>query len=136
MRVARSAVAVVLLTLVGSACGGSDGAADEPVEIVEIVDDVSYYPGCSNEPVEIAGTTWYPVPEWGDDTAKLYGEITSVVRQDSATPQGFAPDVATPGPGDDAGTLVVYADGYGRYETDSGKVTWLTTEEQTYNWIC
>ncbi len=108
------------------------------VEVVEVVDDVQYYPGCSNEAVEIDGTTWYPVPEWGSDvTAALFGQIMAVTRQEPADqPQGFARRVAPPGPGDDVGTLVVYADGFARYESDSGTVIWLTTDVLTYDWVC
>jgi hypothetical protein len=44
--------------------------------------------------------------------------------------------VPPPGPGDDVGTLIVYADGMARYESDSGNVMWLTNVEPEYTWVC
>ncbi len=112
-------------------------APAESVEIVEVIDDVAYYPGCENEPVDVAGTTWYPVSEWGNErTAALFAEITSVPRREPSVVRGYAPRIPEPGPGDDIGTLVVYADGIARYETESGRVQWLTTQTLTYDWAC
>ena len=106
-----------------------------PVEIVDVVRQVQYYPGCQNEPVTIDGTTWYPLAEW--EFGDIVAEIVAIPRQDPADAiNGFAPRVAPPGPGDDTGTLVVYFDGIARFESDSGTVVWLTLDEQTYNWVC
>lgn len=140
----RSVVTGWLAMSASFACGGTDPVdvagppePPPPVEIAEVIDDVAYYPGCANEPVAIAGTTWYPVPDWGSAAvAALYDDITSVEREEPVVIQGFAPRVAEPGPGDDIGTLVVYADGYARYESDSGIVMWMTTDPVTYDWIC
>jgi hypothetical protein len=65
--------------------------------------------------------------------------ITSVDREPSpvGVPTGFAPRVAEPGPGDDVGTLVVWADGVARWVSDSGNLdVWLIAEELTYDWVC
>jgi hypothetical protein len=32
--------------------------------------------------------------------------------------------------------MIVYADGLARFESASGRVIWLTDDEQTYNWVC
>ena len=114
---------------------GSASPAVRPVEIIDVVRQVQYYPGCQNEPVTIDGTIWYPLAEF--EFGDLVTEIVAIPRQDPADAiSGFAPRVAPPGPGDDTGTLVVYADGIARFESDSGDVVWLTLDEQTYSWVC
>lgn len=140
----RRAVLAVVLALVGVACGGAAESrtpvATSPgggVSIVDVIDDVAYYIGCANETVTVDGARWFPVPEWGSDTtADLYEEITVVERERPAGPIGFAPRVAPPGPGDDVGTLYVYADGVAWYESDSGQSIWLTRDEIAYDWVC
>jgi hypothetical protein len=107
------------------------------VPIVAVYDDVDYYIACADVPLEIDGVTWYPVTDWGDgEMASLLEQIVSVDRERPARPIGFAPRVAPPGPGDDIGTVFVYADGFAWFESDSGQSIWLTQEEQTYNWVC
>ena len=106
------------------------------VPIVERFDDVDYYIACADVPVEVDGVTWYPVSDWGPGVEQLYDEITSVDREAPGGPIGFAPAVAPPGPGDDVGTVWVYADGYALFESDSGQTIWLTQEELTYDWVC
>ena len=44
--------------------------------------------------------------------------------------------VAAPGPGDDIGVMVVYTDGMARFESMSGRVIWLTSDERTCGWVC
>ena len=48
--------------------------------------------------------------------------------------------MVAPGPGDDIGVMVIYADGMARFESKSGRVIWLTSDERiynwTYNWVC
>ena len=44
--------------------------------------------------------------------------------------------VAPPGPGDDIGMMIVYSDGFVRFESVSGWTIWLTDQEQTYGWEC
>jgi len=41
-----------------------------------------------------------------------------------------------PGPDDATGTLAVYSNDIARFESDRGRVIWLTTDERTYNWVC
>ena len=54
---------------------------------------------------------------------------------DDAAPSGLM-GVAPPGPGDDVGTMILYAGGMARFESDSGRVIWLIDQQQTYNWLC
>lgn len=141
------ALAVLAVVVAATACGTDDDTvpavtapvvtvAGGAVAIVEVIDDVEYYIACANEPIEIAGMTWYPVADWGDETTgELHERITSVERERPARPIGFA-RVAPPGPGDDVGTLYVYSDGYAWYESDSGQSIWLTTDALEYNWVC
>lgn len=130
----RVVALVVTVMFVAGACGPAEPS--EPIAVAAVIDDVEYYPGCQNEPVEIGGTTWYPLADF-----EFGRELDEITGQDRAGPEvgpaGFrSPAVADPGPGDDTGTLVAYADGIARYETDSGGVFWLTDDEQTYDWIC
>ena len=56
-----------------------------------------------------------------------------------ASPAGFGglARVMEPGPGDDVGTLVIWADGVARFVSDSGDLTaWMVTDEITYDWVC
>ena len=139
----RAAVALLLASITAvTACGHDDDnppvatAAGGGVAIVEVIDDVEYYIGCANESVLVDDVRWYPVADWGNiETADLYERITKVDRERPTRPVGFA-RVAPPGPGDGVGTLYVYADGYGRYESVSGQTIWLTTELLEYDWIC
>lgn len=104
--------------------------------IVRVHEDVDYYGACLNEPVIVAGTKWFPLlrGEWVDLEAQQ--RPTSVIVSGLARAPEAAVRVAPPGPGDDVGTMVVYADGIARFESDSGNVVWLTIVEQTYNWDC
>ena len=109
----------------------------ERVPIVAVHEDVEYYIACADVPVTVDGIRWYPVAEWGNEqTAELFDEITSVDRQPPGAQVGFAPRVAPPGPGDDVGTIYVYADEVAWFESDSGQTIWLTQDEITYTWVC
>ena len=45
--------------------------------------------------------------------------------------------VPAPGPGDDIGTLVVWADGVARWISDSGLLdVWMIDDEIIYSWVC
>ena len=88
------------------------------------------------------GVWWYPIvdPEsdWIDDDLRSRIEgIFAVDREPSPVgPQGVA-RVAPPGPGDDVGTLVIWADDTARWVSDSGDLdVWMIDEEITYNWVC
>jgi hypothetical protein len=32
--------------------------------------------------------------------------------------------------------MILYTDGMARFESDSGRIIWLTDEEQSYRWVC
>ena len=114
------------------------------IPIASVTEGVEGYPACGTEPITHDGVTWYPVssvefPTDHSDLSELLSEITSVEREPSpvGVPTGFAPRVAEPGPGDDVGTLVVWADGVARWVSDSGNLdVWLVAQELTYDWVC
>jgi hypothetical protein len=151
----RIVAAVSLITLVGlAACGGDDGSGEEPstsaaptttavatttpgeVAIVDVIEGFEYYNPCQNSTIDIGGTTYYSVPD--GSMAELGGDYPAIDETRypwPAEPQGLV-RIAPPGPGDDVGTMVVYADGTARFESDSGMVSWFTDQELTYNWVC
>lgn len=111
------------------------------IEIADVHENFQYYGACGNETVKVEATTFYPVHR---DDVRSIDKSQYPVEGPSARPgpsettadaAGFA-RVAPPGPGDDLGTMVVYSDGMARFESKSGRVIWLTDEEQTYNWVC
>ena len=115
----------------------SGAPADEPVPVVAVYDEVSFYPACGNEELVHDGVHWYQVQE--SDFPVEYAAIFDVARAEPAEPAGFrsAARVVAPGPGDDVGTLVVWADGVARFVSDSGDLTaWLIDDELTYQWVC
>jgi hypothetical protein len=144
-----STLLICLAASVATAIGASCASGDEPatsaptqvpttttapnaVEIVRVFDDFEYYGACGTETVPVGGTMYYPVlPEHRDeiDVARYAAD------DDDSTASGFA-RVAPPGPGDDVGTMIVYSDGMARFESDSGRIIWLTDVEQSYRWIC
>jgi hypothetical protein len=66
-------------------------------------------------------------------------QILAVDRVDppGAVVQGFVRRVPSPGPGDDIGTLVVWADGVARWTSESGKLdVWMIDEVISYSWVC
>jgi len=99
------------------------------VTVVGVHDDFSFYGPCGDNAVDVFGTTYYQL--FPDEIEAL--DESRYPLEDG--PTGFA-RVAPPGPGDDIGTLIVYSDGMARYESDSGIVEWLTTEEHSYSWVC
>lgn len=113
------------------------------VEIVGTYEVVEAYPACGNEPFEHLGVTWYPLVHEGsdpisDDLQARADEVRGVVRE---APPAFGVHglvrVAPPGPGDDIGTLVVWADGVARWVSNSGDLdVWLVDDRLTYNWVC
>jgi hypothetical protein len=115
----------------------------EPVSITGVYDDVAAYPACGNEPLTHLGVTWYPVSRVG--TGPIDGGLQPILdriletdREDPTTfeAQGLM-RVSPPGPGDDVGTLVVWADGVARWTSDSGNLdVWLVDQEIDYRWVC
>jgi hypothetical protein len=113
------------------------------VPIVAVSEDVRFYPACGNETLEIHGVTWYPIVHVGyepfDDSMQAYlDDVNSREREPSPVVgvRGFA-RVAPPGPGDDVGTLVVWADGVARWVSHSGELDVVMVDVPiTYNWVC
>ena len=105
----------------------------DTIEIVRTVRGVDYYGACGNEILELDGERWYPIA-----SEDLGGQPFDTTRYAALPP--VAPSlvrVAPPGPGDDTGTLYVFADGIGRFVSDSGLIdNWLTTVEQEYLFAC
>lgn len=110
-------------------------AAGEAVSIVEVIDGYEYYNPCQNSEIEVNGVTYYSVPDGFDAGLGEYPEIDESRYPLPDEPQGFA-RIMPPGPGDDVGTMILYSDGIARYESDSGMVSWFTTDELTYSWVC
>ncbi len=106
---------------------------DSTIEIVRTVRAVEYYGACGNEILELDGETWYPIA-----SVDLGGEPFDTTRYAPLPPVAQSlVRVAPPGPGDDTGTLYVFADGIGRFVSDSGLIdNWLTTVEQQYMFAC
>lgn len=131
----------LLSLLVGAAflvgCGGSDEAGSDPVEVVRVVEDVEYYGACGNETLTVDGSSFYPLLPEEVDTLDQDRYPTAAVATEPEEGLGRTVLlVAEPGPGDDVGLLLVYADGMARFKSESGWIIWLTAEPRTYNWEC
>ena len=112
------------------------------VDIAIVYERVEYYGACGNESVTVDDVTYYPIlnetypgnnegfPVPDFDRYPLVGALVGLSGSVAA------PRVPSPGPGDDVGELIIYVDGIARFESDSGWVIWLTSEEQTYGWVC
>jgi hypothetical protein len=133
------AVAAVSMTL-GCASGGdpvaSSPASTEvstrgPVGIAKVVHDFEYYGACGNETVRVGRRAFYPVLP----RQRRQIDPSNYPHDSDVSPSGLM-RVAPPGAGDDIGTMIVYTDGMARFESASGRVIWLTDDEQTYNWVC
>lgn len=135
-------IALVIAVVVGiglSLYAESERSRSGPT-IVATFEDVHWYPPCATEPVLIGGTLYYPLPmmdvtgnapgPFNDSTYPLASGVGTRGRL------GALGRVVAPGPGDDVGTVIVYSDGMARFESDSGNVDWLTSEKQTYGYIC
>jgi hypothetical protein len=122
---------------------GSTTSSEGPVKIVGTYEAVAFYPACANEALEHEGVTWYPIVHVGydplDPRLQTYvDDVLAVVREEAplATEHGFV-RVAPPGPGDDVGTLFVWADGVARWVSDSGDLdVWMIDDVIEYNWVC
>ena len=96
------------------------GSRAMPVEIVDVVRQVQYYPGCQNEPVDDRRHDL--VPARRVTSSREHRQLRSwrfparIGRRD----QRCSPQCRSPRSGDDTGTLVVYVDGIARFESDSG----------------
>ena len=116
--------------------------APPQVAIAAVHERFEYYIACRDVPVEVDGVTYSPLlaeDEEALDESRYEGAPVDDADADDAADAGEAGDVARvmpPGPGDDIGTLVVYADGLARYESDSGQSVWLTDVPVTYPFVC
>ncbi len=113
-----------------------------PVSIVAVHESVVFYPACGNETLTFDGVTWYQLNHYDgydEEYAAIYQAFADAEREPSpvGARRGFAPAVVAPGPGDDIGTLVIWADGVARWVSDSGDLdVWMVDDEITYNWEC
>lgn len=111
------------------------------VPIVGVYEDVAFYPACGNETLTFDRQIWYQLNHYDgsdDEYAAIYQAFVDAEREPSPVvgPRGFV-RVAPPGPGDDIGTLVIWADGVARWVSDSGGLdTWMVDDELTYDWEC
>lgn len=131
-RIITSVMGVLLLTACGGAVGPGSG---EDTAVVETLQDVEYYYACGNETLQLPdGRRFYPFIEQNRVNEDAY------LGAPPASPRimmaAVVLAVPAPDPGDDVGTLTIYEDGTARFVSDSGIETWLTDEEQTYNWVC
>lgn len=160
-KVCVAAITSVTVLLVGG-CGDASreatpGGSAAPRTVVQVHEDVAFYPACGNEVLELASITWYQLLP--DEQRSLREEQENETSMGPASPGTFTmvrssvrpaqaprlvlthgrnvPAVVAPGPGDDIGDVTVFADGLALFESDSGDLTtWLTQEERTYNWEC
>jgi len=127
----------------GTVLGERDTAGLATVPVASVAEGVAGYPACGTEPITSDGVTWYPVATVGGaaPTPELQAELDAILAVDREPspvdgPSGLVRVVA-PGPGDDVGTLVVWADGVARWTSDSGDLdVWLVDRELTYDWVC
>ncbi|WP_144276243.1 hypothetical protein [Demequina sp. NBRC 110053] len=158
MRALGVAVALSGVVLAGCAAAGNGPAGpidwDEeldlgtPGEVVHTVAGVEYYPACGNETLIAGDTTYYPFTPantWDFPQSEASGVALSAIPGDanlgfaraSALRPSHLRTVVAPEPGDDTGTLVVYANGFAHWSSDNGELaTWLTTTEIEYAWVC
>gem|GEM_PF-1420263 len=140
-----SAAAAAVISMALVACGSDTGPAQSPpstesragsIEIVETITIADYYGACGNETLVEPDATWYPLVTMRDLGGETFDASAYEPIPDPVAPQGLV-RVADPGPGDDSGTLYVYADGIGRFVSDSGTIRrWMTTVEQQYEFAC
>ncbi|MGH9135232.1 MAG: hypothetical protein ACRDZZ_14935 [Ilumatobacteraceae bacterium] len=131
----RSVVAMLAVVpgIALSACGSDDPtqAAPEPTDALAGTAPVV----TSNSPVPTRATPGAaPVEVVG-----LYESIEfyPACGNETLDHQDGLTRVAPPGPGDDIGTLVVWADGVARWTSDSGDLdVWMIDDEIVYNWVC
>jgi len=132
----RLAITAVALTLAVGLSGCGQNAASGPGGQTEVVDDVAFYPACGNETLTLDGVTWYSFVPEDPESFPTPLAMAALNRPNLGTSPSAAAAVP-PGPGDDAGTLVIYDGGYAYFRSDSGNfTTWLTTEQMEYTFLC
>ncbi len=159
VRVATTmSVTVVLVGGCGDVSGEAvPGGSNAPGTVVQVYEDVAFYPACGNEVLDLDGTTWYQLlpeeqralrehPDDEDSMGPASPKAFMTARDSAPLSQEpqltlsrgtNVPAVVAPGPGDDIGDVTVFADGLAFFESDSGDLTtWLTQDKRTYNWVC
>lgn len=145
-----TAAFVLSVLMVATGCGGESdagsevGSSTDPDGIVTISAahwGVEYYGACGNETVVVDGVTYYPL--LAEEQARLAIDRYPTSAAEQAELLGETDDalwdiqrVVAPGPGDDVGKMLIYIDGTARFESDSGRVLWLSAEPKTYEWDC
>jgi hypothetical protein len=108
-----------------------------------VYEAVGFYPACGTETLDHQGVRWYPLAPPGIDA--LDSDIQDRLDEILATEREVSPIAGTrgmvrvpaPGPGDNVGTLVVWADGVARWVSDSGDLdVWMIDDEVVYTWVC
>jgi hypothetical protein len=142
-----------VLVLVG--CSSPQNPSGEPTDItiVDVIENVQWYPACATSPIDLGGRLFYPLPFGApavdESMYPLPARASALGSGGSAAADGESmnsryfmtlsltlPGVAPPGPGDDVGTVIIYSNGMARFESESGTVAWLTTEKQYYGYVC
>lgn len=150
MKTWGTAVAVAALSVGVTACSsdaptGAGGEWGSPGEPQAVYANVTYYPACGNEVLVFDGTSWYPIDVSQDSdfpAPRTFPLPQADAKADASALSDFVVEreltaVAPPGPGDDAGTLVMYEHGFAYWESDSGVIgRWLTSQQQEYNFVC
>lgn len=111
---------------VGTTTSGT-GVEQGQVEVVAVHEDVDYFIGCMDVTLELDGKTYYPL--LSDEREDL-----DLVRYGFGMGQFAA--LAPPQPGDDTGTVTIFADGMVHFVSDNGDEMWLSEEQREYNWVC
>jgi hypothetical protein len=136
--------AAVALTVAVVVRDGNDDVAsptDSIVPITAVYEGVEFFPACGNETLSHLGVTWYPIqrdPSVGEAMLEAIERVDSVEREQP--PVGIARGLAggfEPRPGDDVGTLVIWADGVAMWFSDSGNLgQFLVDDEMESAWMC
>lgn len=123
--------------------GPTTVGAATPVQLVGVYDDVVFYPACGNEVLAHRGVRWQPIVHVGFDpmVPQLNDLVDDVLetRREKWTPvepHGMA-RTPGPGPGDDIGTLAVWADGVARWVSTSRDLdVWMVDDDLGALWVC
>jgi hypothetical protein len=126
--------------------------SDGTTQLTNVFDGVKYYGVCGNEVLQFKGYALYPLlPAQAialpvanyvlpgpppTTSATSSSTSTSMTATTISKHSLLRPMVPAPGPGDDVGRLALYADGVARFESQRGRVVWLTTAQQSYDWKC
>lgn len=112
----------------------------DAIRIVGVYESVEFYPACGNETLQHLTRTWYPVasdPTNSGIRDEVAARLEAQREESPVVGRRGLLRVVEPGPGDDTGTLVIWADGVARWVSDSRDLdVWMVDDEITYNWVC